>query len=86
MQNIDITSKQSRFLDCSESIKQDIKEKIKDEESVTSDYFTESIVEHEIKDEVKDEGQVLEDFNLDTDNLVDCSQYVQVQMNLPKKK
>ena len=47
-------------------------------------YYTESGVKEEIKEEVmeSDEGQGVEDDNLDTDNSVDCSQYVQVQMNL----
>ena len=32
--------------------------------------------------EEADEGQGGEDSNLDTNNPVDCSQYVQIQMNL----
>ena len=66
----------------------DIKEEIKEEENVddslTFNHFTESVVKQEIKEEgnVLDEGQGVEDSNLDTDHPVDCSQYVQVQMNL----
>ena len=47
------------------------------------DYCT--FVKQEIKEEVlteMDEEEGVDDFNLDTDNLVDCSGYVQVQMNL----
>ena len=49
-------------------------------------FSTESGVKQEIKEEVQEfgEGQGVEDSNLDTDNLVDCSEFVQVQMNLPK--
>ena len=47
-------------------------------------YSTEIVVKQEIKEEVKDsdEEQGIEDSNVDTDNLVDGSKYVQVQMNL----
>ena len=50
--------------------------------------YTESVVKEEIKEEVmeSDEGQGVEDSNLDDDNPVDCSQYVQVQTNSTKKK
>jgi KRAB domain-containing zinc finger protein len=43
-------------------------------------------VKQEIKEEVveSDEGQGVDNSNLDTDNLVDCSQYLQVQMNFTK--
>ena len=43
-------------------------------------YSTESGVKQEIKEEVKDldEEQGFDDSTLDTDNLVDCSEYVQV--------
>ena len=46
--------------------------------------YTESDVKEDIKEELieSDEGQGVEDSNLDTHNPVDCSQYVQVQMNL----
>ena len=49
-------------------------------------YTTESGVKEEIKEEVMepDEGQGVEDSNLDTDIPADCSEYVQVQMNLTK--
>ena len=45
--------------------------------------FTDSGVKQEIKEEVKewDEGQCVE---VSTDNLVDCGQYVQVEMNMTK--
>jgi hypothetical protein len=42
-------------------------------------YSTETDIKEEIKEEV-DEEQGFDDSNLDTDNLVYCSQYVQVQM------
>jgi uncharacterized Zn-finger protein len=84
--NIPLT--QSSFVDCGESIKEeDIKEEIKEEENVDDpssiSLSTERYIKEEIKDEV-DEGQGFEDSNLATDNLVDCSEYIQVQMNLPK--
>ena len=50
-------------------------------------YSSETDIKEEIKEEVdeeSDEGQGVDDSNLDTDNLVDCSEYVQVQMNLTK--
>ena len=46
-----------------------------------------TIIKQEIKEEADedvDEGQDVEDTNLDADHLVDCSQYVQVQMKLSK--
>ena len=48
--------------------------------------YTDRSVKAEIKEEVKewDEGQCVEDSNLDTDNIVDCGQYVQVEMNMTK--
>ena len=54
------------------------------EDPFTIDNYTGSGVKQEVKEEVKvtDEGQGVEDSNLDTDHLVDCSQYVQVEMNL----
>ena len=65
----------------------DIKEEIKEEESNDDPsyliYSTENYIKEEIKEEA-DEEQGVEDSNLDTDNLVDCSEYVQVQMNLTK--
>ena len=47
--------------------------------------YTESGVKEEIKEEIieSDDRQGVEDSNLDTENLVDCSEYIQVQMNLP---
>ena len=82
---------QSSFVDCGESIKEeDIKEEIKEEESVdgpsSMSYSTEIVLKQEIKEEVKDsdEEQGVEDSNVDTGNLVNCSEYVQVQMNLTK--
>ena len=49
-------------------------------------FSSESGVKQEIKEEVKevDEGPGVQDSNLDIDNLVDFSKYVQVHMNLPK--
>ena len=46
------------------------------------DYYSD--VKQEIKEEVLTEmyEEGVEDSKLDTDNLVDCSEYVQVQMNL----
>ena len=82
----DIPLTQSSFVDCDESMKEeDIKEEINEEESKDDPsyliYSTENYIKKEIKQEV-DEGQGVEDSNLDTDNLVDCSEFVQVQMNL----
>ena len=56
------------------------------EDPLLIDNYTGSGVEQEVKEEVNesDEGQGVEDSTLDTDHLVDCSQYVQVQMNLSK--
>ena len=89
--NTDIPLTQSSFVDCGESIKEeDIKEEIKEEESVDDhasiSYSTETYIKEEIKEEGKevDEGQGVDDSNLDTYNLVDCSEYVQVQSNLTK--
>ena len=48
---------------------------------------TYTIINQECKEEADedvDEGQDVEDTNLDADHLVDCSQYVQVQMKLSK--
>ena len=80
--NTDIPITQSSFVDCGESIKEeDIKEEIKEEESVDGpssiSYSTETDINEEIKEEV-DEEQGVDDSNLDSDNLVDCSEYVQV--------
>ena len=78
---------QSSFVDWDKFIKE---EDIKEEESVDDSLFvsfsTESGVKQEIKEDVTDldEGQGAEDSNLETDNLVDCSEYVQVQMKLTK--
>ena len=62
-----------------------IKTRIKEEGNVDDpsyiSYFTETYIKKEIKEEA-DEEQGLDDSNLDTVNLVDCSEYVQVQMNL----
>ena len=92
IRNENSSSNVNIFVDCSETIKvEDIKKEIKEEESDVKlsssvDYYTENNVKEEIKEEVNesDEGQGVEDSNLDTDNLVDCSEYVSVQMNLPK--
>ena len=77
---------QKGFVDCGQSSKfEDVKEEIK-EESVEDPfpihYYTESVVKQEIKEEVEesDEDDSVSDSNLDTDQPVDCSQYVQVQM------
>jgi hypothetical protein len=74
------------FVDCGESIKEEdktekIKENVDDPSSIN--YSTETYIKQEIKEEVtdSDEEQGFDDSNLDTDNLVDCSEYVQVQMN-----
>ena len=68
------------FVDWDKSIKEgDIKGEIKEEENVDDSssiiYSTETYIKEEIKEEV-DEGQGFDDSNLDTDNLVDCSEYV----------
>jgi hypothetical protein len=77
------------FVDCGESIKEeDKKEKIKENvyDPSSMSYSTKTYIKEEIKEEVNesDEGQDVDDSNLDTDNLVDCREYVQVQMNLTK--
>ena len=56
------------------------------EDPLPIDNYTGSGVRQEVKEEVKesDEGQGVDDSNLDTDHLVDCSQYLQVQINLAK--
>jgi hypothetical protein len=91
MQNTDLSSKQSSLLECGASIKlEDVKEEIKEEESFTDNapfpiiLITESIVKQEINEELKESYERLgfDDSNLDTDHLLDCSDYVQVQMNL----
>ena len=81
----------NNFIDYDESIKEEnIKDEIKEEESVVDpspiDYYTFSNVKEEIKEEVNesDEEQGVDDSKLDTDKLVVCSEYVQVQMNLTK--
>ena len=84
--NIIISPTQSNFIDCGETIKEgDIKEEIKEEENIDDpsslSYSNGSYIKEEIKEEV-DEEQGVDDSNRDTDNLVDCSKYVQVQMNL----
>ena len=74
------------FVDCGKSIKEeDKKEKKKENVDVPSSisYSTETYIKQEIKEEVDNE-QVFDASNLDTDNLVDCSEYVQVQMDLTK--
>ena len=79
--NIPLTH--SSFLDCGESIKDEDMEEVKKEENVDDpssiSYSSETYIKQEIREEV-DEGQGIEDSNLDTDNLVDCSEYVQVKM------
>ena len=49
----------------------------------SSTVSTETYIKEEIKGEA-DEEQGFDDSNLDTDKLVDCSEYVQVQMKLTK--
>ena len=62
------------YVDCSEVITKD---------SLPDEYT----IKEEIKEKVKesDEEQGAKDSNLDTDNLVDCSQYVQVCTHEPFK-
>jgi hypothetical protein len=86
--NTNISLTHSSFVDCGESIKEeDIKEEIKEEESdddpSSTSFSTESSLKQEIKDEM-DEEQGVDGSNLDNDNLVDFSEYVQLQMNLTK--
>jgi uncharacterized Zn-finger protein len=81
--NTNIPLTQSSFIDCGESVKLEIiKEEIKEEETVDNPssliYSTENYIKQEIKQELG-EGQGVEH-----SNLVDCSEYVQVEMNLPK--
>ena len=80
------SSNVNNFLDCGENIKvETLKEEINEEESVVDlsnmDYYTVNNVKQEIKEEVNESDEE-QGSNLDHDNLVDCSQYVQVQMNL----
>ena len=84
--NNDSSYYKNNFVDCDESIKEeDIKVEIKEEESVIDtfpiDYYTVSDINQEIKEEVKesDKEQSVED-----SNFVDCSEYVQVEMNQSK--
>ena len=91
VKNTTIAFTQSSFVDWDECFKvEDIKEELKEEESVDDSLFmrfsTEIVAKQEIKEEVKDldEEQGGEDSNVDTGNLVNCSEYVQVQMNLTK--
>ena len=89
--NINISLNQSSFVDCDEfnkdaDIKEEIKEVENDDDPSFLSYSTETYIKQEIKEEVKevDEGQGFDDSNLDTNTFVDCSEYVQVQMNLTK--
>ena len=54
--------------------------------SPSVDYYTVNNVKEEIKEELNesDEKQCVVYPNFDTYNIVDCSEYVQVQMNLTK--
>ena len=74
-------------VDCGENINlETIKEEMNEKSVVDPspiDYYTIGNIKEEIKEEV-DEEQGFDDSNLDTDNLVDCSEFVQVQMNLTK--
>ena len=71
-------------------IKEEIKEEVDEGQSVDDPipmaYSTEGSVMQGIEEEVKEPNgeHSVENSNLDTDNLVDCSEYVQVQMNFPK--
>jgi hypothetical protein len=72
-------------VDCGESIKEeDIKEEIKEEENVDNpfsiSYSTETYTKKEIKEEMNEEKGFDDLNNLGTDNLVNCSEYIQVQM------
>ena len=68
----------------------EMKEEINEEKMVKDpipvDNYSEVFVKEEIKEEVKesDEEQGVEDSNLNSDNIVDFSEFVQVQMNLTK--
>jgi uncharacterized Zn-finger protein len=85
-QNIYIASTQASFVDFGENIKlDDIKKEIK-EEDIVGDPFSLSYctVKQEIKEEIQDcnEDQGVQD-SIGTDqHLVDCSQYVKIEMNL----
>ena len=63
--------------------KEDIKEEVKEEDSVddpsSMSYSCETYTNQEIKEEFRELNgeQSVEDSNLDTDNLVGCSEYVQ---------
>ena len=49
--------------------------------SNTFTYYYESGIKQEIKEEVN-ERKGDEDFNLDTHHFLDCSHYIQIEMNL----
>jgi hypothetical protein len=83
--NANLPLTQSSFVDCDEFIKdEDIKEEIKEEENV--DYpsslinSSENYIKQDIKEEVNelDEEKGFDDSNLNNDNHVGCSEYVQV--------
>ena len=76
IQNSNIPLTQSSFVDCGESIKEDIIEEIKEEsvdDPLCISYSTESYKKEEIKKEANDlnEEHIFNYCNLDTDNLVD---------------
>ena len=89
IQNIDISGTQASSVDCGETIMlEDIKEEIAEEDSFTDypfivNYHSECGVKGEVQEDFEegDEGQGAED-----SNLIDCSEYVQAQMNLTKQK
>ena len=69
-----------------EIIKEEIKEEEIDDTYSPIDYNTEINVKQEIKEEVKelDEEERAEDYNLDDEHNVDCSEHVLVLMSLSK--
>ena len=82
-QNTELTFRRQNV----ESIKLEYIKGEKEEEEFVVDHtttpnnYSESGIKHELKEEVN-EGQGVEDSNLDTGHLLDCSQYIQIEMNL----
>ena len=60
-----------------------IKEEVKDEEGVYDPCSVDYDIERGVKQEIKEEAEESdEEQGVDEDTLVDCSQFIQVQMNL----
>lgn len=90
MQSLYISPAEASFVDLGESFQlADIKKEIKEEEIAGDDYHLSYYSRNDVKQEIKEENketneeQSVQDSNIETDDhLVDCSQYVQIEMNL----